>query len=136
MVTIIVVDDSKPWREFVSLLLRRRPEWNLLCEVATGLEGCDSCTDLSPDVVLLDLGLPDINGLDVLKRIRSHRSLTKVIVVTNEASPEIVEAALGLGAAGYVFKPDAGRDLLPAIDSILSGKTFVSSGLKNIDTKR
>jgi DNA-binding NarL/FixJ family response regulator len=129
MVNIMIVDDSQPWREFASLLVKKRAEWNLLCEVATGLEGVDKCMELCPDVMLLDLSLPDIHGIEVIKRIRSKGTSTKVIVVTNEGAAEIVEVALGLGAAGYVLKPDAGRDLLPSIDSALRGKTFISNGL-------
>jgi DNA-binding NarL/FixJ family response regulator len=130
MVRIIVVDDYAPWREFVSSLCKKRPDFEIVAEVSDGCGALGKCEELAPDVVLLDLGLPGLNGMEVLKGLRRGSACSaKVIIVTNETSGEIVREALRLGAEGYVLKTGAGRDLLPAIDAVLKGENFISSGL-------
>jgi DNA-binding NarL/FixJ family response regulator len=130
LIRIIVVDDYTPWRDFVSLLCKKRPDFEIVAEVSDGCGALGKCEELAPDVVLLDLGLPGLNGMEVLKGLRSGRACSaKVIMVTNEASGEIVREAFRLGAEGYVLKTSAGRDLLPAIDGVLKGENFISSAL-------
>ena len=128
MVKIMVVDDFKPWREFVPSIWKKRADFNLVGVAENGSEAIARCQEFDPDIVLLDLGMPDLDGMEVLQVLRT-KSSARVIIVSNESASDIVEEALRLGAAGYVLKTDAGRDLLPAIDRALKGEKFTSSGL-------
>jgi DNA-binding NarL/FixJ family response regulator len=89
---------------------------------------------LQPDLILLDLGLPKLNGLEAARRIRRLAPGAKLVFVSQESSSEIVRETLRLGAQGYVDKVCAKTDLLPAIDAVLAGKRFVSSSLEFNDS--
>jgi len=126
MVSILIADDYAPWRQYVSALLRRTSWCNVIGEVADGLEAVTRCEELQPDLILLDLGLSGITGMEVFRRIRLAGTRTVIIFVTNDASPEIVEEALRLGAKGYILKTDGG-ELLTAIRTAMDGGQFLSS---------
>ena len=125
-IRVMVVEDFEPFREFVCSKLEQMPELRLACEVSDGLEAVHKAEELRPDLILLDIGLPSLNGIEAAKRILGTAPLSKILFSSQETSPDIVAAAMELGAWGYVFKSHAERDLLPAIDAILSGKQFVS----------
>ncbi len=99
----------------------------VVCEVSDGVEAVQKAVELKPDLILLDIGLPTLNGIEAARRIRKAVPESKIIFATQETSPDIVQEAMMLGAWGYVFKTHAARHLLPAIDAALSGKRFVSS---------
>jgi len=80
-------------------------------------------------LILLDIGLPTLNGIEASRRIRRVAPKSRILILTQEFSPDVVQEALSLGAAGYVFKTQAGSDLLAAMDAVFQGKQFVSSGL-------
>ena len=83
--------------------------------------------ELRPDLILLDIGLPSLNGIEVARQMRSLVPESKIIFLTQESSAEMVQEALNLGARGYVIKITAASELLTAVETVLSGKTFVSS---------
>ena len=122
----MVVEDFLSLRDFVRLKLKQRPELTVICEVSDGLEAVDSAASLQPDLILLDIGLPSLNGMEVARRLRELAPQSKIVFFSQETSAVLVQEALGLGACGYVFKARAGGDLLPAIDAALSGRRFVS----------
>lgn len=99
----------------------------VVCEVCDGLEAVQRAEELKPDLILLDIGLPRLNGIEAARRIRDLAPESKIIFSSQETSAEIVQEAMRLGAWGYVFKIHAAAHLLPAIDAVLSGKRFVSS---------
>jgi CheY-like chemotaxis protein len=121
-----VVDDHALWRQFVCSTLQERPGLQVICEISDGLEAVRKARELQPDLILLDIGLPTLNGIEASRRIREHSSISKVLFCTENHSPEVAEAALRTGARGYVVKSDAARDLLPAVTAVLEGKQFVS----------
>lgn len=127
-VRILVVDDFEPWRRSVSLLLREEPELQVVVgEASDGLEAVQKAVELQPDLILLDIGLPRLNGLEAARQIRELVPESKIIFLTQESSAEMVQEALNLGARGYVIKITAASELLTAVETVLSGKTFVSS---------
>jgi DNA-binding NarL/FixJ family response regulator len=126
-IRVMVVEDFQPFRRFFCSKLEQRPELQIVCEVSDGLIAVQKAGELKPDLILLDVGLPTLNGMDAARRILEISPESKIIFSSQESSANFVEAALGLGAWGYVFKTHAEGDLLPAVDAVLSGKRFVSS---------
>ena len=130
-VRILVVDDAVYWRKFVALVLRAEPSLlEIISEVSDGLTGVRIAVQFRPTVVLFDIGLPRLNGIEAARRMLARAPEIKVVFVSEQSDVDIVAAALGFGALGYVLKSDAGRELIPAIHTVLRGETFVSSGLR------
>lgn len=109
---------------------RPRPDIQIVGEALDGLDAIQKATELQPDLILFDIGLPELNGIEAAKRVRALVPDAKIIFLTQEACPEVVEEALRLGAMGYVLKSRAGSELLPAIEGVLAGRQFVGSGLE------
>ena len=95
--------------------------------MADGLEAVRKAEELKPDLILLDIGLPSLNGIDAGRQIRKLSPELKIIFLSQESSADVIEAALSLGALAYVVKTRAETDLLAAVDSVLLGRKFVSS---------
>jgi DNA-binding NarL/FixJ family response regulator len=126
---VLVVEDFAPFSEFIRSILAERPDVQVICEVADGLEAVQKAELLEPDLVLLDIGLPTLNGIEAARQIRKLAPKSKIIVLSQESSPEVVEEALNLGAWGYVVKRRAASDLLAAVDAVLDCRPFVSFGI-------
>jgi DNA-binding NarL/FixJ family response regulator len=114
-----VVDDYAPWRLFVSSALQKRPELEIVGEVSDGLEAVETAEELQPDLVLLDIGLPALNGIETARRLREVSPKSKILFVSQESSADVVHAALSTGAQGYVVKAGA-SDLLAALNAVLA----------------
>jgi DNA-binding NarL/FixJ family response regulator len=125
-IRVLVVDDFEPFRRFVALTLQERPELEIICEASDGLDAVQKAEELRPDVVLLDIGLPKLNGIEVALRIRELSPQSAVLFVSQESSTEVLQGALATGAKGYVLKMDAGKELLTAVDAVLRNEQFVS----------
>jgi DNA-binding NarL/FixJ family response regulator len=126
-VRILVVEDSELVRRAIcSWLLERAFE---VMEAADGLDAIEKAIELQPDVVLFDIGLPNLNGIESARRVRSLVPSAKVMFVTQESSSDLIRETFRLGSLGYVHKPQVLTDLLPAIDAVLGGRRFVSSTL-------
>ena len=133
MIQILLVDDYEEWRRQVGLLLQVRPELKVTCQATDGWEAVRKADELKPDLVLLDIGLPKLNGIEVARRIRQLSCNSRIIFLSQDRSRDAVQAALNTGACGYVYKADAGSELLPAINAVLRGERFVSSSLKKCE---
>ncbi|HET7441017.1 MAG TPA: response regulator transcription factor [Terriglobales bacterium] len=127
---ILVVDDFEPWRRSVCSILQAQRQLFVVGEAANGLEAVQKAQELKADLILLDIRLPALNGIEAAKRIRQVVAGVKIVFVTQHRDLDTVRVALATGAQGYVWKADAGRDLLPAIEAVLRGENFVSSRLK------
>lgn len=107
-IRVLIVDDYEPWRSFERLTLLARQEMQIIGEVSDGDEAIQKAKELKPDLVLLDIGLPTLNGIEAARRIRQVSPNSKILFVSENRSPEVVEAALSTGASGYVTKSDGG----------------------------
>jgi DNA-binding NarL/FixJ family response regulator len=128
-VRVLVVDDHEQFHQFVRSALGKTPELKIVGEAFDGLDAVHKAEDLRPDLILLDIGLPELNGLDAARRIRTLSPESRILFISQESSIQVVETALSLGAQGYVIKDDAGDDLLEAIGAVIQGNRFVSPGL-------
>jgi DNA-binding NarL/FixJ family response regulator len=126
---VLVVDDYEPFRRFICSTLRRRPEAHIVCEVSDGLEAVQKAEELQPDLIVLDIGLPTLDGIEAARRIRKLAPKSKILFVTQESHADVVQEALHLGAQGYILKAHAGSELLAAVEAVRQGRRFVSAGL-------
>jgi DNA-binding NarL/FixJ family response regulator len=133
IVQVLVVDDFPPWRRFVSSMFREQPRLQIVGEASDGLEAVQKARELQPDLILLDIGLPKLNGIEVARRIRELSPKSKILFVSENRSWDIAEEALRTGAGGYVVKSDAASELFPAVEAVLKGERFVSASLTGND---
>ena len=126
-VRILVVDDFAPWRQQVCSILQTDQDRHIVAEAGDGLEAVQRAKELQPDLIVLDIGLPNLDGLEAAKRIRQVAPAAKIIFLTNNSDEDVVRAALSDGAQGYVRKIDAGRELLTAVEGVFGGNDFVGS---------
>jgi len=124
-VRILVVDDFEMFRQFVVELLGKRPELLVVGEASDGLEAIQKAVELRPGLILLDIGLPSLNGIEVARQMQSLVPESKIIFLTQESSADVVQEAFSVGARGYVTKNMVLTDLFTAVGTVLSGKTFV-----------
>jgi DNA-binding NarL/FixJ family response regulator len=127
-VGVLIVEDFKPFQVLVSSLLQNKPKLKVIAVVSDGLEAVQKAKELHPKLILLDIGLPKLNGMAAARQIREASPDSKILFLSQETSPEVVQEAISLGAVGYVAKAKAGTELLKAIEVVLSGKRFISSG--------
>ena len=118
-IRILVADDFSEWRVRLRSILQARPEWQVIGEACDGLDAVHKTTELRPDVVLLDIGMPGLNGIEAAKQIRRASPSTKVIFVTQENDAEVRTEALAAGAEGYLLKTNLTRELLSAVEAAL-----------------
>jgi DNA-binding NarL/FixJ family response regulator len=128
-IRILVVDDFEPFRAFVFSMFSKVPELQIICEASDGLEAVQKAEELKPDLILLDIGLPKLNGIQAARQIRKLAPSSKILFLSQESSADVVQEALGLGAMGYVVKAHAGSELLTAVEAVRQGRQFVSIGL-------
>jgi DNA-binding NarL/FixJ family response regulator len=128
-IRVLLVDDYEQWRRFACSTLQKDPDLQINGEVSDGLEAVAQAQQLQPDLILLDIGLPTLNGIEAARRIGKVSPISKILFVSENRSPEIVEKALNTGAGGYVVKSDAASELLPAVRAVLEGDRFVSASL-------
>ncbi len=126
---ILVVDDFAPFRQFICSMLREQPELRIVGEAADGFEAVQKAQELQPDLVLLDIGLPKLDGIAAAGRIRRLAPTAKIIFISQNGDVEVVRAALSDGAKGYILKADVKRELVPAVKAALCGEKFVNRQL-------
>lgn len=126
----LVVDDFEPFRRFVCSTLEQIPDLQVIGEALDGLEAVQKAQELKPDLILLDIGLPNLNGLEAANCIRQVAPDAAIIFLTQNSDKDVVRTALSTGARGYVLKTDAESELLTAVARILRGDNFVSSGIE------
>lgn len=122
--TVLIVDDNESFRQFLFRTLLEQTACQVIGQASDGLEAIRKAQELQPDLILLDLGLPKLNGMDVLRRIRKLSLHPRILVVSQDSSIEIVEAALSLGAQGYLLKSDS-ADLSDAVEAVMKDRQFV-----------
>jgi len=126
---ILIVDDHAVVRRGVRALLESQPHWEVAGEATTGREAVDLAKRLQPDIVVMDLSLPALNGLDAARQILKDSPAIEVLVLTMHHSEELARNALQAGARGYVLKSDADQNLIAAVESLRQHKPFLTSAV-------
>jgi DNA-binding NarL/FixJ family response regulator len=126
---VLVVDDCEPFRRFVCSTLEKKPDLQVVGEASDGLEAVQKAEELQPDLIVLDIGLPTLNGIEVARRIRKLRPECKMLFMSQESSADVAQETFRLGAMGYVVKSHAGSELFVALEEVCQGRQFVSRGL-------
>lgn len=129
LIRILVVDDYETWRRYYSATLSKQQGLQIIGDASNGLEAVEQAQQLQPDLILLDIGLPSLNGIEAARQIRKVSPASKILFVSENRSADIAEEAMSTGAGGYVVKSDAGKDLLSAVEAVLQGRLFLSTGL-------
>jgi DNA-binding NarL/FixJ family response regulator len=122
---VLVVEDFAPFRQFVTSTLGKAPDLQVIGEVSDGLEAVRKAEELKPDLILLDIGLPTLNGIEAARQIRRLSPESTIIFVSQESAADVVHEALSLGASAYVLKARAAIELLPVVNAVLFEKQSV-----------
>jgi CheY-like chemotaxis protein len=125
---VLVIDDHERWRQQIRSILQGGP-WQVVGEGADGLEGVEKAAALAPDIILLDVELPSLNGLAAARHILARNPATRIVFLSAHCSWDIAAAAMGTGAMGYLLKSHAGQELVPAMTTVTGGRRFISAAL-------
>jgi DNA-binding NarL/FixJ family response regulator len=128
-IRVLVVDDYEPFRRFVCSTLSKRWDLRVIGEASDGLEAVRKAEELKPDLIVLDIGLPTLNGIEAARRIHKPCPECKILFMSQESSAGVAQEAFSLGALGYIVKAHAGSELLVAVEAVCQGRRFVSRGL-------
>jgi DNA-binding NarL/FixJ family response regulator len=128
-IRILIVDGYRPWRTAVNSLLQHEPSFQVIAEAGGGSEAVQMASALSPDVVLMDIAMRGMNGLEASDRIRELSPTCKIVFFTELRSPHIAERAMFVGGSGYVLKSNAASELIPALKAAFAGERFISPSL-------
>ena len=126
---VLVVDDYEPWRRQIGSALGDDSRWQVVGEASDGHEAVKKAGDLKPDLILLDLGLPTLTGIDAARRILALDPAARIVFVSEHRSWNIVEVALGTRACGYIVKSDVDADLPSVLEAIVAGRRFLSASV-------
>jgi two-component system, NarL family, nitrate/nitrite response regulator NarL len=132
-IRVLLVDDFPNWRDCVHAKLREDPRLQVVGFAADGMEAVLKAKELQPDLILLDIGLPKRNGIEAAREIRKVATEAKIIFLSQEDDPVLVQAAMGAGGHGFVVKSHAAGELFAAVQAVMLGKQFVSSGLADLE---
>ncbi len=133
LVRVLVVDDVELWQTFVHMHLDKEPNLHVIGVATDGLDAVRKAEELRPDLILLDISLPGLNGFEAARQIRKVAAASTILFLSGESDPDVVRHAFSVGGLGYVLKSDAARDLIAGIESVLFGRRFVSSSLRDLD---
>jgi DNA-binding NarL/FixJ family response regulator len=129
---ILIVDDHEVVRHGLRGVLEKETGWSVCGEAGTGREAVDQALALKPDVVLLDLGMPELNGLEAARRISKALPRTALVVLSAYQEQAVVQDVMAAGVRGYVLKSESARDLVLAVASVLEGRPFFSASVANV----
>jgi len=123
---ILVVDDYKPWRHKICSLLGAKPEFRIVAECWNGADAVQRAGELKPNLITMDIGIPELNGIEAAVRVAEVSPSSKILFISENTEPEVVSAAIDAGASGYLHKMRVATELLPAVTLIIRGGCFFS----------
>jgi len=123
---ILVVDDHPVARKTICALLRAQPDFDVICDATNGTEAVIQAMDLKPDVVVLDIGMPGMNGLDAARLVKKAAPSAEILFLSQHAELETIRQAFRVGGRGYVVKSDAGRELISAVHAVLAKNRYLN----------
>jgi len=126
-VRILLADDHEIVREGVRAMIDRQPGWEICGEASTGREAVEQAEKLKPGLVIMDIGMPELNGLEATRQIKRILPETEVLIFTANETEEIVRQVFQAGARGYLLKTEAGKHLIPALEMLSKHRTYFSS---------
>jgi DNA-binding NarL/FixJ family response regulator len=129
---ILIADDHQLVRNGIRALLQSHAGWEICGEATTGREAVEKAKELTPDIVILDISMPDLNGSDATRRIRKALKNTEVLILSAHYSDQLVREIIDAGALGYVLKTDADHDLLIAVENLATHEPFFTSKAKEV----
>jgi DNA-binding NarL/FixJ family response regulator len=129
---VLLVDDFEPWRRYVVSVIAGESGFQIVGQATDGREAITKAGELQPDLILIDIGLPKLNGIAAAREIRRIAPRSQLLFVSGNQCPEIVCEAFKTGARGYVLKSDAAQELVPALNALVLGKTFKSRRFANL----
>src|SRR5687768_4719541 len=132
MITVLLVDDNGPIRKSVRSLLERADDIQVVATASNGLDAIHKARSYHPDVAVMDISMPLMDGLEATEHIRECCRITRVVILSGLDDPEHIQRALEVGAKGYVLKDKAGEDLLEAIHTIHLGSHYFSEKIAKI----
>ena len=126
-ISVLVVDDFDPFRQYLCSSLQETSDRFVCWEASDGLEAVRQAKELQPDLILLDIGLPKLNGISAARQIAKVSPASKILFVSQESSTDVVREAFRVGAWGYIVKTDLASELLTAVNAVLDGTRFVAN---------
>lgn len=128
-ISILLVDDHRMMREGLRLLLDQEPEFQVVGEAADGRTAVELARQLQPDVVIMDIGMPDLNGIEATRKMRDASGSSRIVALSTYSDKRYVLSMLGAGASGYVLKSAAAEELVRAIQQVMQGEKYLSPDL-------
>jgi DNA-binding NarL/FixJ family response regulator len=135
-VRLVLADDHELIRVGLRTLLQARSDWSVVGEAVNGEEAVDMVLSLQPDVALLDIAMPKLNGIEATRQILTQGARTKILLLSAHDSTEVIADVLDSGAKGYVLKSDAARDLVAAVEAVRSNQTFFTPKVADLVLSR
>ena len=132
MVNILIADDHDVVRQGIHALVDEHDSWNVCAEASTGREAVEKARELRPDLAILDVGMPEMNGLEAARQIHVAVPKTKLLILTVHEIEHLAEDFVEAGARGYILKSDAGSLLVEAVDTLMKGGLFFSSRMRDV----
>jgi DNA-binding NarL/FixJ family response regulator len=130
--SILVADDHVVVRKGLRALLESQPKWKVTAEASNGNDAVEKAIRLRPDLVIMDLSMPELNGLDATALLLKANPNARVLILSMHNSEDLIRKTLNSGARGYVLKSDAERDLVTAVEAVLENRTFFTTAVSNI----
>jgi DNA-binding NarL/FixJ family response regulator len=131
-VSILIADDHAVVRRGLRALVETHPKWKVVSEASNGREAVAMAAKVHPNVAILDISMPELNGLDAASQILKASPHTRILMLTMHAAEELIEKTLGAGASGYILKSDAEKDLITAVEALMHRKTFFTHAASEV----
>lgn len=126
---ILIVDDFRHWHDFLLEVLESEKDFNIIGFASNGEDAVKKAAELEPDIILMDVSMPRMNGFEASNSIRSVSPNSRIVFVSEHRGPELIQTAFDVGGSGYVLKSDINIDLIPGMRAVLEGRQFVSGSL-------